>query len=82
MKILEASEATGPLSEYIQGIEDEPLIVTVKGKPVAALVSIENVDIETAALSAKPEFLDLIARSRARLKEHGGVSGEEMRRRV
>ncbi|MCI0438885.1 MAG: type II toxin-antitoxin system Phd/YefM family antitoxin [Chloroflexi bacterium] len=81
MKILEVSDATAPLSEYIRGIEDEPVIVTVKGKPVAAIVSIENADIETASLSANPRFLALIERSRARLRERGGISSEDMRRK-
>ena len=51
------------------------------GQPIAALVAIENADMETVALSTNRQFLDLIERSRARARTEGGISGEEMRRR-
>ena len=51
------------------------------GQPVAALVPIENADMETVALSTNREFLDLIERSRSRARSEGGISGQEMRRR-
>jgi len=49
---------------------------------VAALVSISNADIETVSLSNNPKFLALIERSRAKQKVEGGISTEEMRRRL
>ncbi|MCL0074055.1 DUF433 domain-containing protein [Dehalococcoidia bacterium] len=52
------------------------------GKPVAALVAIENADMETVSLSANPGFLSLIERSRVRQQAEGGISSEEMRRRL
>ena len=82
MKTIEMSEATAPLAEYAQEVGKEPLILTVDGRPVAALVPIENADLETVTLSAHPEFLALIERSRARQRAEGGVSGEEIRRRL
>ena len=60
----------------------EPVIVTSKGRPIAALVSIENADLETVSLSINPQFLELIERSRARQRAEGGISSEEMRRRL
>jgi hypothetical protein len=41
-----------------------------------------NADIETVSLSNNPKFLNLIERSRARQKSEGGISTEEMRRRL
>jgi antitoxin (DNA-binding transcriptional repressor) of toxin-antitoxin stability system len=58
------------------------VIITKKGRPVAALVSIPNADIETVSLSNNPRFIALIERSRARQKSEGGISSEEMRRRL
>jgi antitoxin (DNA-binding transcriptional repressor) of toxin-antitoxin stability system len=58
------------------------VIITVNGKPIAALVAIENADLETVSLSTNPAFLALIERSRARHRAEGGLSGEEMRRRL
>ena len=82
MKTLEMAKATAPLADYARKVTSEPVIVTVDGKPVAALVSIENADLETATLSTNPQFLALIERSRARHKAEGGVSSVEMRRRL
>lgn len=82
MKTIEVAKATLPLSDYAKEVAKEPVIVTVKGKPIAALVSISNADIETVALSNNPQFLNLIERSRSRQKTEGGISTEEMRQRL
>jgi antitoxin (DNA-binding transcriptional repressor) of toxin-antitoxin stability system len=82
MKSIEIDDATASLSEYAQGLDDEPLVLTVDGKPVAALVAIENADMETVTLSSHPQFLAIIERSRKRHKAEGGVSVEEIRCRL
>lgn len=82
MKTLEMDKATAPLAEYARDINKEPVVLTVKGKPVAALVPIENADLETVTLSTHPQFLALIERSRVRQKSEGGISSKEMRRRL
>ena len=82
MRTLEIVKATAPLAEYAQNVSQEPVILTLDGKPVAALVSIENVDWETVTLSTHPKFLALIEQSRARQKAEGGISSAEMRRRL
>ena len=46
------------------------------------MVSIKKADLETVALSTHPDFLALIERSRARHRAEGGISSEEMRRRL
>jgi len=80
--MLEMAKATAPLAEYARDVNKEPVILTADGKPVAALVSIENADLETATLSTHPQFIALIERSRARQKAEGGISSAEMRRRL
>jgi len=82
MKTVEVSKATLPLSDYTKEVKKEPVIITKEGRPVAILVSIPNTDIETVSLSNNPKFIALIERSRARQKSEGGVSSEEMRRRL
>jgi antitoxin (DNA-binding transcriptional repressor) of toxin-antitoxin stability system len=82
MKTLEMAKATAPLAEYVQDLSKEPVILTVGGRPVAALVPIENADLETVTLSTHPQFLALIERSRARQKAEGGLSSAEMRQRL
>ena len=82
MKTIEKKEATEALAKYVSQIVDEPMIVTVKGKPIAALVPVNNADMETVSLSTNPKFLAIIERSRARHKAEGGISSEEMCRRL
>jgi len=82
MKTLEMEKATAPLAEYARDVSREPVILTMRGKPIAALVSVENVDLETITLSTHPQFIALIERSRARQRAEGGISSEEMRRRL
>lgn len=57
---------TGTLAEYAKKIGEEPIILTVDGKPTAALISIENADLETITLSTNSDFIALIERSRKR----------------
>ena len=82
MRKIEMAKARAPLAEYAQEVSKEPVILTVDGKPVAALVAIENADMETATLSTHPKFLAIIKRSRVRQKAEGGISITEMRRRL
>jgi len=82
MKTLELVDAAAPLAEYARGVGDEPLILTRDGKPIAALVSLANTDGETLSLSTNPDFLNLIERSRAHQSAQGGISSEDMRRRL
>ncbi len=82
MKIIELAKATAPLAEYARKVKREPVVLVAKGKPVAALVPVGNADLETVALSTHPRFLAVIERSRARQKAEGGISTEEMRRRL
>jgi len=82
MKTLEVTRATAPLADYARDVKDQPLILTRDGEPVAALVSIENADLETVTLSTHAQFLSLIERSRVRRREEGGISSDAMRRRL
>ena len=84
MKTLELVRATAPLAAYAQNVDGDKqmMVITIDGKPVVALVPIENADMETVTLSTHPQFLALIERSRARQKTQGGVSSDEMRRRL
>jgi antitoxin (DNA-binding transcriptional repressor) of toxin-antitoxin stability system len=74
--------STAPLAEYARDIKKEPVILTVNGKPVAGLFAIENADAETITLSAHPDFIALIERSRAHQRAQGGISSAEMRQRL
>jgi prevent-host-death family protein len=82
MKTLELTEAMAPLVDYVREANAEPVILTSRGKPVAALLPITGDDLETVSLSTNPAFLAIIERSRARQQAEGGISSEEIRRRL
>ncbi len=81
MKTLEMQQATGELASYADQVRQEPVVVTDRGKPVMALMSIENADLETVSLSTDPRFIALIERSRSRYKPGTGIPLEEIKRK-
>lgn len=82
LKKVEVTDATDSLATYVSRVDAGPVVVTDGGRPVAALVTLENTDLEALALSADPEFLELIQSSRTRHAHEGGLSSTEMRRRL
>ena len=80
MKTLTITQATASLADYARELHG-PLIVTNHGKPVAALVPIEKMDLETLAVGTSPTFLDIIEKSRRRQEIEGSISNDEIQRR-
>lgn len=81
MKSLELSKKNPSLSVCAGRVSAKsPLILTRKGKPVAAVVSLKGIDPEALALSGNKQFIRIIERSRKRYREEGGVSPAEARR--
>lgn len=81
MKRVEVTEATGPLAQYAKELHEDALLIMEHGRPLAALVPVGDADSETISLSTNREFMAIIEKSRASLRESGGVSSEEVRRR-
>ena len=82
MKTVEITTAKGSLAEYTRRAAGTPLILTSRGKPVVAMVDIRGTDQESLSLSTNPRFLAILKDSRERLEQEGGISIEEMRRRL
>ena len=85
MTILDNGEATAPPAEYTQAVAADQAVVTVGGKPVAALVAVENTGLETISPGGNPEFLAILAiieRSRSRWQAEGGTSADAVRWRL
>jgi prevent-host-death family protein len=80
---VEVADATESLATYIRKVAGSgPVVVTEEGQPVAALVMLEDTDLESVSLSTDPEFLGLIQKSRVRHAQEGGLSSAEVRRRL
>jgi prevent-host-death family protein len=82
MRTVEQGHAAASLDEYLTKSRGRTLVVTRRGKPVAALLPIEDADWETVALSTNPRFIRMIQRSRTRQAAKGGIPLEEARRRL
>lgn len=79
MKTIEISTATKPLSEYAEELGDEMIVLTAHQKPVAAIVSLKNVDRESLSLSTNPEFVKIIDQARGEFRAGRKLSLEEMK---
>ncbi len=82
MKRINLSSADRPLAEYAADLRDEIVLLTKRNRAVAAIVPLKNVDRESLALSHHPEFLELIAQSRAEFAAGRKLSLDDMRRSV
>ena len=82
MKTIDIKKATGRLRDYAEKARDEVVVVTRRGKPLAAVVGVEEYDYESLSLSTNPKFIEIIARSRARMEKEGGIPIAEVRKRL
>ena len=82
MKRLRLSSAVRPLADYVADLQGEAVVLTEGGRAVAAIIPLTNVDRESVTLSQHPEFLHLIAYSRAQFASGRSIALAEMRRRV
>ena len=83
MKTIEMADATAPLRQYVRAALRETLVVTIKGKPMAALTPIgPHTDLENLTVSNDPEFCALIQRSRRRHPAGSGLTTAQVRSKL
>ncbi len=82
MKTIELTTAKKSLSEYAKELGDEVVVLTENNKPVAALVSLKDTDMESVTLSMNPEFRAIIEQARQDFAAGRKLSLDEMRRDV
>ena len=79
MKTIKLSEASRSLAEYASELDDDIVVVTNRNRPIAAMVSLKNVDREMLSLSRSPQFLKIIEKSRRDFKAGRSRSLAEVR---
>lgn len=79
VRTIDIANPTRPLGDYADELGQEAILVTRRGKVLAALVPMENVDLETFSLSTNPAFIALIERSRREEEAEGSISLEEIK---
>jgi len=82
MKKLEVGEATNSLAQYARELDNEPLVLTERGHAIAALLPLDDTDVESMALDRSPEFNALIERARAEHRNGASISADEARRQL
>jgi PHD/YefM family antitoxin component YafN of YafNO toxin-antitoxin module len=82
MKTLELKEALKSLSEYINDLDKEILVLTSNKKPIAAVVSLKYVDRESLSLSTNQEFIKIIDESRKDFKQGKKLSLADMKEEI
>lgn len=81
MKAIELSEVSA-LAPHVKRGSDEPLLLTDRGHVVATIVPADEQDAESMLLSINPKFQAILERSRQRLETEGGLSSDEVRKRL
>ncbi len=82
MKTVEISTASGSLAEYAKELGDDFVVLTSNSKPIAAIVSLKNVDPESLALSTNAEFLEIIAQARRECASGHTISLSSMKKEL
>jgi len=82
MKTVEVSAAHKRLRAALRQGEEETVVLTRRGKPVAAVVPMKGVDAESLALGTSRKFLSILRRSFRELDAEQAISLAEMRRRI
>jgi hypothetical protein len=82
MKTIDVRKARGSLEHYAKRTRQGPMVLKSKGRTLAAIIPMDDLDLESISLSKNPDFLAIMERSRARHEAEGGISPAEMRRRL
>jgi prevent-host-death family protein len=82
MKTIELSKATSQLRDYAESAAKEMVVVTRNGKPLAAVVSLEGIDLESFSLSMNPKFIQIMEKSRESARIHGALTSDEVRKKL
>ena len=81
MRSIELSEVAA-LTPLVMTGNQEPVILTQNGLTVAAVVPGDEQDVESLLLSINPQFQAILERSQQRLDSEGGLSSDEVRKRL
>jgi PHD/YefM family antitoxin component YafN of YafNO toxin-antitoxin module len=82
MKTIELVTASRPLSEYVNELNKEMMLLTLNQQPVAALISLEDIDPEALALSLNPTFMGIIENAREEFRAGRKISLETMKQEL
>ena len=66
MRRLTLEQLSAQLQDYVRSAQQEQILITQNGKPIALLLGLENIDPEQWNLQLSPEFWQMIRDRRQR----------------
>jgi hypothetical protein len=82
MKVIPLEKTDLSLPEAAELAKAGTIILTRRGKPLAAIRNLSGSDWESVSLADNPRFRTLIEESRRSYREEGGISLDEIRRQL
>jgi prevent-host-death family protein len=83
MKIASIAEVKANLSAYVKASEDELVVITRNGKPVAVLLPMEDdEELERLALAYSKRFQAILTAARQQITTTGGIPHADFWREV
>jgi hypothetical protein len=80
--LVEMTEAPASVKGWVARARKAPVVLTINGRPVAAVTPLDEGDWERLVVSCHPAFRSILEQSRERCRAGQGISTEEMRRRL
>ena len=81
MKAMKLPKAIESFLDVAENAGEETLVFTRKKRPVAALVSLRNVDRESLALSTNPRFMTIVEAARKEVRAGKTISLEALEKK-
>ena len=82
MKIASVATVKANLSAYIKASQDELVVITKNGKPVAVLLPVEDDELERLALAYSRRFQAILSDAREQIRAGGGIPHDDFWREV
>jgi hypothetical protein len=82
MKKIDISQAMNSLGQYARELNEEALVLTDGGHAIAALLPIDDADLESMVLSLSPTFQRVIERARTEYRTGASMSADDVRREL
>ncbi|MFN8504641.1 type II toxin-antitoxin system Phd/YefM family antitoxin [Kouleothrix sp.] len=83
MKIASVADVKANLSAYIKASEDELVVITKNGKPVAVLLPMKDDDeLERLTLAYSRRFQTILQEAREQLRTTGGIPHDDFWREM